>query len=86
MKQNHVNGRIGGTTPAARNLFAVDNGASVLLGTGPPGFVDGLFAGNLIGTDITGRIDLIDSGSKGLNMGQPRKSAVIKWPRSRTTR
>jgi len=68
MKQNHVNGRIGGTTPAARNLFAVDNGASVLLGTGPPGFVDGLFAGNLIGTDITGRIDLIDSGSKGLNM------------------
>jgi IPT/TIG domain/S-layer homology domain len=68
LNQGQTNARIGGTTPAARNLFAVDNGAAVLLATGPPGFVDSVFAGNLIGTDITGRIDLIDGGSKGLSM------------------
>ncbi len=65
--QNHTNGRIGGTTPAARNLFAVNNGAGVLLAAGPPGFVNGLVAGNLIGTDISGKLDLIDGG-KGLDI------------------
>jgi hypothetical protein len=65
--QNHTNGRIGGTTPAARNLFAVNNGAGVLLAAGPPGFLNGVVAGNLIGTDISGKRDLIDGG-KGLNM------------------
>jgi len=65
--QNHTNGRIGGTAPAARNLFAVNNGASVLLSNGPPGFVNGLVAGNLIGTDISGKLDLI-GGGKGLNL------------------
>ena len=66
-QQDHTNGRIGGTTPAARNLFGVKNGAGVLLAAGPPGFVNGLVAGNLIGTDITGKINLI-GGGKGLNI------------------
>jgi parallel beta-helix repeat protein len=66
--QDHQNGRIGGTTPAARNLLSVKNGSpGALLATGPPGFVDGLVAGNLIGTDITGKLDL-NTSSYGLNM------------------
>ena len=56
--QDHQNGRVGGITPAARNLLAVKNGAGTLLANGPPGFVDGLVAGNLMGTDITGTLDL----------------------------
>ncbi len=67
--QDHQNGRVGGTTPAARNLLAVKNGTSgALLGSGPPGFVNGLVAGNLIGTDITGRLDLNTSSGPGINM------------------
>jgi len=67
--QDHHNGRVGGTTPAARNLLAVKNGASgAQLALGPPGFVDGLVAGNLIGTDITGRLDLNTSSGSGINI------------------
>ncbi len=58
------NARIGGTTPAARNLFA----GLVQLGGGAPGFHDSLVAGNLIGTDITGKKSLNEFGSKGLSL------------------
>jgi hypothetical protein len=66
--QNHTNGRVGGTTPAARNLIAVENGAGLLLAAGPPGFVNGLVAGNLIGTDITGKLQPGALGNTGVNI------------------
>jgi hypothetical protein len=65
--QDHQNGRVGGTTPAARNLLAVKNGSGTLLAVGPPGFVGGLVAGNLMGTDITGKLDL-NTSTFALNM------------------
>jgi hypothetical protein len=66
--QNHTNGRVGGTTPAARNLIGVDNGAGLLLAVGPPGFIDGLVAGNLIGTDVSGKHPIGLGGAKGINI------------------
>ncbi len=55
------NGRIGGTTPAARNLISgghhkIDLGA---FAGGPDGFV---IQGNLIGTDVTGTLKLASTG------------------------
>ena len=50
---NQQNARIGGTTPAARNLFASDSSGNTLLFNALTGT---LIAGNLIGTDITGTV------------------------------
>ena len=55
------NGRIGGTTPAARNLISGGHD-KITVGAfagGPDGF---LIQGNLVGTDVTGTLRLDNSG------------------------
>ena len=55
------NGRIGGTTPAARNLISGghDKISVGAFAGGPDGFV---IQGNLIGTDVTGTLKLASTG------------------------
>jgi hypothetical protein len=56
-----VNCRIGGTTPAARNLIS---GGNVKIRVGLPGAPTGLLIeGNLIGTDVTGTTALATTGA-----------------------
>ena len=63
------NPRIGGTVPAARNLVAgLNPGTHIQLGDGVPEIANGLVAGNLIGTDITGTLDLGNGSGKGIVM------------------
>jgi hypothetical protein len=61
--RNHTNARIGGTTPAARNLISGGNlnGYQITLGSGQA--VTGTkIEGNLVGTDVTGLVKLAPSG------------------------
>jgi len=64
------NPRIGGTLPAARNLVCGGSnaGVQIQLGDGSPEVTNGLVAGNLIGTDITGTLDLTNDSGKGITM------------------
>ena len=70
--QGHQNARIGGTTPAARNLISGLNGGNhVYLANFSPALTTGtLVAGNLIGTDITGHLKIsTTSGGVGIQSG-----------------
>ena len=49
---------IGGSTPAARNLVSASNSIGILLDSAP----DTVIAGNFIGTDVTGSVDLGNTG------------------------
>ena len=62
--RNHQNARIGGTTPAARNLISggAFGGNQVLLGDFGQNTNGTLVAGNLIGTDVTGLIRFAGNG------------------------
>ena len=55
------NVRIGGTTPAARNLISGGHD-KITLGTSPGGPNGVTIQGNLIGTDVTGALDMEDTG------------------------
>ncbi|MEX0879455.1 MAG: S-layer homology domain-containing protein [Thermoanaerobaculia bacterium] len=52
---------IGGSTPAARNLVSASTNIGILMDQAP----DTVVAGNFIGTDITGTVDLGNQGSAG---------------------
>ncbi len=55
----HQNARIGGTTPAARNLLSGLNGGDQVVLASVTGT---LIAGNLMGTDVTGHTKITTSG------------------------
>ena len=55
------NVRIGGTTPAARNLISGGHD-KIVLGNGAGGPAGVTIQGNLVGPDVTGTIDLADTG------------------------
>ena len=62
------NPRIGGTVPAARNLVSgLNPGLQIQIGDGPE-VAGGLVAGNLIGTDVTGTLDLANDSGKGISV------------------
>jgi hypothetical protein len=54
-----TNSLIGGTDPAARNVFSGHLGQAIILQVNDPGVFDGLLiAGNYFGTDVSGRLPL----------------------------
>jgi hypothetical protein len=65
-----VNPRIGGTTPAARNLISGAHQKIDFIPSGGVGVSGGLIQGNLIGTDKTGTGGLANNGS-GIYLERP---------------
>ena len=62
----HNNARFGGATPAARNLLVGGPAGNTIIFSGNPGATDSVVAGNLVGTDVTGKVLL--SGAAGVNI------------------
>lgn len=62
---NFSNARIGGTTPAARNLIVGGSSGNTVVLTSPA-VTDSVVAGNLVGTDVTGQVLL--AGAAGVNI------------------
>jgi hypothetical protein len=63
---------IGGSTPAARNLVSGNDGIGILLSGAPSTIV----AGNFVGTDVTGTLDL-GNGTAGIFLVNGSDDAVI---------
>ena len=77
--RSQTNARIGGTTPAARNLVSGDSlfGDPIAFGQGITEPVsNSLVAGNLVGTDITGLHRLAQNGVLSMNTGGGSNNVV----------
>ena len=77
--RSQTNARIGGTTPAARNLVSGDSlfGDPIAFGLGQTEPVsNSLVAGNLVGTDITGLHRLSQNGVISMNTGGGANNVV----------